>query len=373
MSRRPPRSTLSSSSAASDVYKRQVSTQSTGTGRSHKMEQQVFEMGYMKLKRWILQTDRVDKEALSRCSSKGALLRVLVDKQAVLLTPEQLTQLEQMEQDELEMSGPAPANDMNAVWNGIKNTQTFLPASSLPADAPRREGWVRFVCISDTHTHHADLGELPEGDVLLHCGDFSMGGKMEEVMNFNQWIGAQPHRTKIVIAGNHELSFDSRGREQAQSWLDGCQYICDQMVEVEGGIRIYGTPWTPYCGRWAFQCARGSEIRAKWEQIPQGVDIVMSHGPPLGRGDGSILGLRAGCSELLQEIQERVRPKVHVFGHIHEAAGSSSDGTTVFVNAASVGNHHRIVHEPYVFDLPTRESTTALAKMDPSPGEMGML
>eukprot|EP00658_Telonema_sp_P-2_P020917 TRINITY_DN18300_c0_g1_i2.p1 TRINITY_DN18300_c0_g1~~TRINITY_DN18300_c0_g1_i2.p1 ORF type:complete len:293 (+),score=109.39 TRINITY_DN18300_c0_g1_i2:69-947(+) len=33
MIRRPPRSTLSSSSAASDVYKRQVSTQSTGVGR----------------------------------------------------------------------------------------------------------------------------------------------------------------------------------------------------------------------------------------------------------------------------------------------------------------------------------------------------
>ena len=49
---------------------------------------------------------------------------------------------------------------------------------------------------------------IPEGDVLLHTGDFTMRGDEQEVINFNQWLGTLYHKHKIVIAGNHELSFD---------------------------------------------------------------------------------------------------------------------------------------------------------------------
>ena len=78
----------------------------------------------------------------------------------------------------------------------------------------------------------------------------------------------------------------------------------------------------------------------------------MTHGPPLGRHDGSILGSRAGCLDLLNEIQQRVRPAYHLFGHIHESYGASSDGNTTFVNAASMDCKHEPTHQPFIFELP---------------------
>ena len=90
---------------------------------------------------------------------------------------------------------------------------------------------------------------LPNGDVLLHCGDFSMGGREPEVRSYNKWITAQPHPIKLTIAGNHELGFDSMGHKACQKALSGCRYIQDEVVELPGGIKLYGSPWTPHCGR----------------------------------------------------------------------------------------------------------------------------
>ena len=81
---------------------------------------------------------------------------------------------------------------------------------------------------------------------------------------------------------------------------------------------MYGTPWQPeYCG-WAFNLPRGDACAAKWSQIPDGTDILITHTPPLGYGDHCCTGVRAGCEDLLNEVQGRVRPKYHVYGHIHE-------------------------------------------------------
>ena len=52
--------------------------------------------------------------------------------------------------------------------------------------------------------------------------------------------------------------------------------------------------------------------------IPDDTDILITHGPPLGYGDKCCSGQRAGCAELLSTVQLRVKPKLHVFGHIHE-------------------------------------------------------
>ena len=69
---------------------------------------------------------------------------------------------------------------------------------------------------------------------------------------------------------------------------------------------------------WAFNLERGAEILKKWEKIPPGIDILLSHSPPVGHGDFCVSGVRAGCVELLSTVQRRVKPKYHVFGHIHE-------------------------------------------------------
>lgn len=52
--------------------------------------------------------------------------------------------------------------------------------------------------------------------------------------------------------------------------------------------------------------------------IPSDTDILVTHTPPVGHGDLCCTGVRAGCVELLSTVQNRVKPKYHVFGHIHE-------------------------------------------------------
>ena len=74
----------------------------------------------------------------------------------------------------------------------------------------------------------------------------------------------------------------------------------------------------PEFGGWGFNLMRGGPCREAWSKIPDGIDILITHGPPLGHGDLCSSHQRAGCLDLLRDIQERVKPKYHVFGHIHE-------------------------------------------------------
>ena len=73
---------------------------------------------------------------------------------------------------------------------------------------PVNKGFLRFVCLSDTHSKHLQIKDLPKGDVLLHSGDFSYGGEADEIESFSKWLGRLDFKYKVVIAGNHELTFD---------------------------------------------------------------------------------------------------------------------------------------------------------------------
>lgn len=102
---------------------------------------------------------------------------------------------------------------------------------------------------------------------------------------------------------------------------------------------------------WAFNLPRGEQCLAKWNQIPAEIDILITHGPPIGHGDLCSSGLRAGCVELLATVQERVKPKYHVFGHIHEGYGITSDGKIFFVNASTCDVNYSPINPPVVFDI----------------------
>ncbi len=102
------------------------------------------------------------------------------------------------------------------------------------------------------------------------------------------------------------------------------------------GVRFYGSPWQPWFYDWAFNLERGPEIRAKWDLIPEGIDVLITHGPPYGIGDLIARSDNAGCQDLL-EVVEKIKPKVHVFGHIHEDYGITSNGVTTYINASSCG------------------------------------
>jgi Icc-related predicted phosphoesterase len=205
---------------------------------------------------------------------------------------------------------------------------------------------MRIVCLSDTHNLH-DRIRVPEGDLLLHAGDATNRGTEKEVSAFTDWLAAQPHRHKVVVAGNHDFLFE-RQPGVARAHVHGAVYLQDDAVEIEG-IRIWGSPWQPEFYDWAFNLPRGAALREKWDLIPEGTDVLITHGPPQGVRDG-VDGRPEGCADLLEAVR-RVRPRLHLFGHIHEGYGREERDGTTFVNASICDRGYRPVNPPVVVDL----------------------
>ncbi|TWW67688.1 Metallophosphoesterase MPPED2 [Takifugu flavidus] len=118
------------------------------------------------------------------------------------------------------------------------------------------------------------------------------------------------------------------------------------------------SPRSPWFNGWGFNLPRGQSLLDKWNLIPDGIDILMTHGPPLGFRDWVPKELqRVGCVELLNTVQKRVRPKLHAFGHIHEGYGIMTDGYTTFINASTCTISYQPTNPPIVFDLPNPSSS----------------
>lgn len=177
---------------------------------------------------------------------------------------------------------------------------------------------VTIICISDTHNSQA---ALPNGDVLIHAGDLTQSGTFSELQAALDWLKALPHAHKIVIAGNHDAVLDpslDAGNERARLDWGDVTYLCDESVTVKCSngrrLHVYGSPLSPCHGNWAFQYPRSQDVWAG--SVPDGVDILVTHGPPRGHLDL----MRLGCPHLLREVW-RTRPRLHVFGHVHEGYG----------------------------------------------------
>lgn len=205
---------------------------------------------------------------------------------------------------------------------------------------------MRIVCISDTHGQHGQL-RLPEGDLLICTGDFSRRGRRNEIVEFNDWLGTLPHRHKVIIAGNHDFLFEQD--PMARHLLSHATYLQDEECVVEGR-RIYGSPWQPRFFDWAFNLDRGEPLRQVWAKIPSKIDLLLTHGPPHGILDLTSRGLQVGCEELRTALL-RVRPRVHVFGHIHESYGQLQRDGTLYVNASTCNLQYEPQHLPVVIDL----------------------
>lgn len=214
---------------------------------------------------------------------------------------------------------------------------------------------MKVVLISDTHSHHEKLGELPPGDLLIHAGDFteSRPPKPDEYKQFMDWFVGQPHKHKLLISGNRDQYMDTetcRKHEKTSGfWVAAIQqyvkeepsvtYLEDQSHSVSLGeteIHVWGSPWTAIYGKpgKAFQIPKES-LNSKWAKIPAHTDILVTHMPPYGVLDRNKGGARAGCRDLAGELQARLAPRLHVFGHIHESWGFHRSDRTLYVNAAS--------------------------------------
>lgn len=214
----------------------------------------------------------------------------------------------------------------------------------------------KFVCISDTHRKHFDL-KMPEGDILLCAGDISSQGEVNTLASLNHWASTLPYKHKVLISGNHDFIFQDNP-DLAKSLIPNWIYLKDEAVFLEG-FKIYGSPWQPWFYDWAFNLHRGDPIREKWKLIPKDTDILITHGPPMGimdevqRWNSSACGPdieHVGCADLLDKVRE-IKPKLHVFGHIHEGYGEMAKEGTIFVNASSCNRQYRPVNAPIVVEL----------------------
>lgn len=218
---------------------------------------------------------------------------------------------------------------------------------------------MRVVCLSDTHNRHSEL-RVPEGDLLVHAGDATMRGEPAEIRAFDDWLGRLPHRHKIVIAGNHDWLFE-RDPTAARELITNAIYLQDTAATI-GHVRVWGSPWQPWFFDWAFNLQRGAPLKDRWDLIPSDTDLLITHGPPHGVRDevhrplartndsASRADAHVGCEELLTAIA-RVRPRLHVFGHIHEGYGQETRGETTFVNASNCDRSYRPINPPVVVDL----------------------
>ncbi len=207
---------------------------------------------------------------------------------------------------------------------------------------------MRIVCISDTHGFHHQL-ELPDGDILIHAGDFSKQGTPEEIHSFLTWFNEQAFTHKIFIAGNHDFLAETdpiRFREMIPS---GLIYLENDGIELEGQY-FWGSPITPWFFDWAFNRHRGEEIQPYWEAIPPETSVLITHGPPYGIRDLNVQGQLTGCGDLNRRIWQ-VRPSLHLFGHIHEAYGITDIDGIRFVNAAMLDVDYQEFRQPIVLEL----------------------
>ncbi|RSN52201.1 MULTISPECIES: metallophosphatase domain-containing protein [Actinomadura] len=193
---------------------------------------------------------------------------------------------------------------------------------------------MRIVAVADTHTYHHEL-DVPEGDVLVHAGDLCRRGEdLRELEDAADWMHALPHRTKVVVAGNHDRMFaDAPARARAVLAERGIVYLEDGGTEIDG-VSFWGSPWQPEFNEWAFNLPRGRPLADKWALIPDGVDVLVTHGPPLGIGDAGALPGREGCADLRARVR-RVRPRLHLFGHIHQDGGLWHIDGTAFANVTT--------------------------------------
>ena len=226
---------------------------------------------------------------------------------------------------------------------------------------------MKIMFLSDTHGRHLEItelyGELPYVDIIVHSGDCTRYGEFEETDLFMNWFSKQNSMHKILVAGNHDFVLQQMDR---RNWLlannYGVTYLEDSFINING-IGIYGSPWSPVFGMWAFMKQRNDELDEVWQKVPTdgSVDLLVTHTPRYGRFDVSVRGnYNVGCEMLANRIND-IHPKVHVFGHIHECGGMIKEETEVplkgmiSLNASLLNIRYVLANPIWIWDTETND------------------
>ena len=242
------------------------------------------------------------------------------------------------------------------------------------SNEPASSNSIRVICFSDTHSGHqkVPIEWFPPGDIALFAGDFTNVGSLKDTKSFISFYASLPYKYKVLIAGNHEVTYDKENRERiighyTRHETEECNnnididsikneainddrviYLEDSSVELMG-LKIYGSPYSVEFGNWAFPTF-DNEKGSRWEKIPNDTDIVLVHGPPYGILDKTTRGLNAGCPYLKKKIS-KIKPALCVFGHIHEAYGVVQKKNTIYANASVLNIQYSVQNKPIVIDF----------------------
>ena len=197
---------------------------------------------------------------------------------------------------------------------------------------------MKILHLSDTHGCHHRLHNLPEADVLVHSGDFTMTGTEAETLDFLNWLCDLPYRHKVFICGNHD---DCLYDLNIDGLDNNVHYLRNSGVKIDG-VKFYGVPM------FMDDCAYGRQSR-NYAKIPYDTDVLITHSPAYGilDEDGDV---RYGSEELLERIMT-TRPKYHLFGHVHTRHGILTMNGSVYSNGAIMNDDYTRLNEPKVLNL----------------------
>jgi len=212
---------------------------------------------------------------------------------------------------------------------------------------------LRIIHISDTHGHPiGDKLKNLSGDLLIHSGDLSRVGKLQDTsVSLNDLASFQSNFDKIILVpGNHDWFFERDKALAKQMCNDlGIILLNDSGCEYKG-IKIWGSPISPFFLNWAFNRFRGSEIQRHWEIIPDDTQLLITHGPVHGILDLTTDRVNAGCEMLVERIAALSSLKLHLCGHIHEAHGIKKVGNITYSNASLMDVKYQFTQQPNIIE-----------------------
>ena len=168
-------------------------------------------------------------------------------------------------------------------------------------------------------------GNLDGIDLILSCGDLKAN-----YLSFLVTMGRAP---VLYVHGNHDLRYETEPPE-------GCDCIDDKLV-VYKGLRILGLGGSALYSHQPLQYTERQmkkRINRRWLDIRRkgGVDILLTHAPAAGWGDGQDYAHRGFAC--FNDFIDKYAPAYHVHGHVHMnysygAPRTMQHGDTTVINA----------------------------------------
>jgi Icc-related predicted phosphoesterase len=218
--------------------------------------------------------------------------------------------------------------------------------------------------VADLHGYYP---QLAGGDLLIIAGDLTASDEKEEYDDFMGWLDIYEclYKKIVIIAGNHDNFLQSNPEYISSHEYENIEYLCDSGTEFDG-LKIWGSPWSPWFPRINPLCKAfvfpDEALFDKWEMIPKGTDILITHTPAYGTLDYRQMEdgtkYHMGSKTLEAWIKYVERPLIHVFGHIHECGGMQAEEYATYndqmmksINCSYVNEKYRPVNKPITIIL----------------------